>query len=126
RLIAAMHSLPGVTSATTLSASPLSGSVQVNMVTPEENRLPRSEQPPANFRLVGPEFFQTLGIAVLRGRPFSEADRGVGHEMPALITEPTARRLWPNQDALGRHFSRGLPGEAGFEVVGIVADARIT
>jgi predicted permease len=126
RMVAAMHSLPGVTSAATVSALPLSGASQVNMVVAEGSGLPRSEQPSANFRLVGPEFFRTLGIAVQRGRPFSEADRAAGHEMPALISGPTAQRLWPNQDAIGKRFSRGIEGEAGFEVVGIVADARIT
>ena len=126
RLIAAIHALPGVTSATTMSALPLSGSTQVNTITPEGSRLPRSEQPSANFRFVGPEFFRTLGIAVRRGRPFTDADRGAGHTMPALISERAAQRLWPGQEPIGRQFSRGIPGEAGFEVVGIVGDARIT
>src|SRR5207342_1593936 len=48
------------------------------------------------------------------------------HPMPALISEPTAARLFPGQDPLGRQFSRGIPGEAGFEVVGVVADAKLT
>jgi len=126
RLIARMHGLPGVTSATTMSALPLSGSTQVNSVSPEGSGRPRSEQPSANFRFVGPEFFRTLGIPVRRGRPFTDADRGAGHSMPALISEPTAQRLWPGQEAIGKRFSRGIPGEAGFEVVGIVGDARIT
>ena len=46
--------------------------------------------------------------------------------MPALISEPTAARLFPGQDPVGRQFSRGIPGEAGFEVVGVVADAKLT
>jgi predicted permease len=126
RLVAAVRALPDVVSATTLSATPLSGSTQVNTVAPDGSRLPRSEQPSANFRFVGPEFFRTLGIAIERGRPFTDADRGPGRSTPALISDRTAQRLWPGQDALGQRFSRGIPGEAGFEVVGIVADARIT
>jgi putative ABC transport system permease protein len=46
--------------------------------------------------------------------------------MPALVSDRTAERMWPGQDALGKRFSRGIPGESGFEVVGIVADAKIT
>jgi putative ABC transport system permease protein len=34
--------------------------------------------------------------------------------------------MWPGQDPIGRQFSRGIPGEQGFEVVGVVADARLT
>ena len=126
RMIAAMQALPGVTSASALSVPPLTGSGQVNVIAPDGSTKPRSEQPSANFRFVGTEFFRTLGIAVRRGRAFSEADRRPGHAMPALITEPTAQRLWPGQDALGKRFSRGIPGEDGFEVVGIVADAKLT
>ena len=126
RLLAAMRALPGVTGATALSSPPLSGSGQVNAIAPDGSPLPRSAQPSANFRFVGTDFFRTMGIAVLRGRAFTEADRGRANVMPALITEPTARRLWPNEDPLGRRFSRALPNETGFEVVGIVADARLT
>jgi putative ABC transport system permease protein len=126
RLLAAVHLLPGVASATVISVNPLSGSGQVNGIAPEGSALPRSEHPNANFRFVGPEFFRTMGIAVLRGRAFTDAERPPSHSMPALISDRTAQRLWPNQDAIGRRFSRGIPGEDGFEVVGIVADAKIT
>jgi putative ABC transport system permease protein len=126
RLLAAMPGLPGVASASLISVSPLSGSGQVNGIGPEGTTQPRSEFATANFRFVGPDFFRTIGIAVLRGRAFTDADRPPAHAMPALITDRTAQKLWPNQDALGKRFSRGIPGEDGFEVVGIVADAKIT
>ena len=75
----------------------------------------------------GPEFFGRPASPMLRGRLFTDADRGPGRAMPpALVSEPTAKRRWPGQDAVGRTFSRALPGEEGFKVVGVVADARIT
>ena len=134
RLIAAAQGLPGVTSATTLSVPPLTGSAQVNTIVPDGSTRPRSAEPSANFRFVGPDFFRTLGIAILRGRAFTEADRAPStqhsapstHPMPVLMSEPTAQSLWPGQDAIGKRFSRAIPGEAGFEVVGIVADAKLT
>jgi putative ABC transport system permease protein len=126
RLLPTVRALPGVSSASVISASPLSGSGQVNAVVPAGSARPRSEHPSANYRFVGPEFFQTMGIAVLRGRTFTDAERPPAHMMPALISDRTAQRLWPDQDALGKQFSRGIPGEAGFEVVGIVADAKLT
>jgi ABC-type antimicrobial peptide transport system permease subunit len=46
--------------------------------------------------------------------------------MPALVSDRTAERIWPGENAVGKRFSRGIPGEAGFEVVGVVADAKIT
>jgi len=126
RLLDALRGLPGVTSATALSAPPLSGSGQVNTIAPEGSPLPRSSQPSANFRFVGTDFFRTMGMTVLRGRAFTDRDRGEGRMMPALVSEPTARRLWPGGDPLGKHFSRDIPGEAGFEVIGVVADAKLT
>jgi putative ABC transport system permease protein len=126
RLVAAVRMSPGVAAVSPISAPPLSGSGQVNTVVPEGGARPRSEYPSANFRFVGPEFFRTMGIAVLSGRPFTDAERPPRHAMPALVSDRTAARLWPEQDALGKRFSRGLPGEDGFEVVGVVADAKIT
>jgi putative ABC transport system permease protein len=126
RLIAAVGVLPGVAAASPLSVPPLSGSGQVNTIVPAGSAHPRSENPSANFRFVGPEFFRTMGIAVRSGRPFTDAERPPQHSMPALVSDRTAARLWPGQDALGKRFSRGLPGEDGFEVVGVVADAKIT
>ena len=126
RLVAAVRALPGVQSASTLSAPPLSGSTQVNSIAPDGSTLPRSEQPSANYRFVGPDFFRALGITILRGRAFGENEgRGRG-TMPALVSDRTAARLWPGQDPIGKRFSRGLPDEAGFEVVGVVADAKLT
>jgi putative ABC transport system permease protein len=126
RLLDAVRPLPGVSSATVISVAPLTGSGTVNGIAPEGSTLPRSAQPNANFRFVGTEFFRTLGIAVLRGRVFTEADRLPGRTMPALISAPTAERLWPGQDAVGKRFSRSIPGEDGFEVVGVVTDAKLT
>jgi hypothetical protein len=45
---------------------------------------------------------------------------------PAVVSASLARRLWPEQDAIGKEFSRGIDGEAGFEVIGIADDARTT
>ena len=126
RLLAATRALPGVVSASTISMPPLAGEGQVNTVAADGATGARSEQPTANFRFVAPDFFRTLGIAILRGRAFADRDRTWADRTPALVSEPTARQLWPGEDALGKRFSRGLPGEPGFEVVGVVADAKLT
>jgi macrolide transport system ATP-binding/permease protein len=126
RLIATLQAVPGVQSATTVSALPLSGSTQVNAIAPDGSTIPRSMQPSANFRFVSPDFFRTLGIRIVRGRPFGEHEGRTTGAMPALVSDRTAQRLWPGQDAIGKRFSRAIPGEAGFEVVGVVADAKLT
>jgi predicted permease len=126
RVLAAIHGVPAVEHVTPTSMLPLAGGGQVNFIAPEGNTRPRSEQPSANFRMVGPEYFQTLGIRILRGRTFSDAERDPRQPMPAVISEPTASRLWPAADPLGKRFGRTIPGERLFEVVGVVADAHTT
>jgi putative ABC transport system permease protein len=126
RLLASIQAQPGVITASTTSLLPLTGQGQINFIAPDGSRRPRSEQPSANFRFVAPTFFQTLGLAILRGRAFTDAERDPGRPAPALVSEPAAASLWPGEDPLGRRFSRGIEGEQGFEVVGIVADARTT
>ncbi len=126
RLLAAIHALAGVERATTTSRLPLSGGGQVMFVAPEGSTAPVSEMASANFRFVAPEFFRTLGIPVRRGRSFTDAERDPNRPAPALVSEPTAARLWPGEDPIGKRFRRGPQAEQGFEVVGVVADARTT
>lgn len=129
RLLAALQALPGVSSATTTSMLPLRGQSQINFVAVEGQTLRAAnlaDLPSANFRLVSPEFFRTLGIAIRQGRSFTDAERDANRPAPALVSESTAARLWPGTDPLGQRFSRGIPSEQGFEVVGVAADARTT
>jgi putative ABC transport system permease protein len=65
-------------------------------------------------------YFAAIGLPLLRGRLLTPDD----HSRPvAVISDRTARTLWPGQDALGRSFRRGR-GDL-FQVVGVVADAKI-
>ncbi len=77
--------------------------------------------PSANFRIVTPGYFRTMGIPVLRGRPFSETD-GPEDAPVGLINETMARILWPGQDPVGKEIL--LFGNQPFEVVGVVGDVR--
>ena len=73
-------------------------------------------------------YFETLRIAMLRGRAFTrqEANRGAP---VAVISESTARHFWPGEDPLGKHFSLD-PGAHNkfrdFEVIGIAKDVRLS
>ncbi len=126
RLLAGIHTIPGVEGVTTTSIIPLAGQGQVNFVAVEGDTRPRSERPTANFRFIAPDFFKTLGVSILRGRTFADTERDPRRPAPALVTQRTAAQLWPGADPLGKLFSRGQTDEQGFEVVGIVADARTT
>jgi putative ABC transport system permease protein len=125
RLLAAVHALPGVSAVSTTSVLPLRGSTGTNSIAPEGKTWTISEMPIANFRFVAPDYFRTLGLAVKRGRPFTDAERDAKRPAPVLISESISVRVWPGEDPIGKRFSRGVPNEQGFEVVGIVGDARM-
>jgi len=65
-------------------------------------------------------YFAAVGLPLLRGRLLTSDDHA---RAVAVISDHTARTLWPGQDALGRSFRRGR-GDI-FQVVGVVADAKI-
>jgi ABC-type antimicrobial peptide transport system permease subunit len=78
----------------------------------------------ANY--VSPSYFETLGIPLLRGRTFTRRENELGGPV-AVISDSTARRLWPGEDALGKRAKldmnfRGKWQE--FEVVGVAKDVR--
>jgi putative ABC transport system permease protein len=74
----------------------------------------------ASLRFVTPGFFATMRIPFRTGRDVADSDT---KERPsvAVVSESLARRYWPNQDPLGRHFKMAF---ADRTVVGVVGDIR--
>jgi macrolide transport system ATP-binding/permease protein len=76
----------------------------------------------ASQNIVSPDFFETLGIPILRGRGFLDADWNTGPEV-AIINETMARRFWPGQEAIGKRLRVG-ESKGYSEIVGVVKDTR--
>src|SRR5271156_3720247 len=73
---------------------------------------------------VSPGYLETMGQAIVRGRSISEQDTSNARNV-AVVSETFAKRFFPNQDAIGKHFGMDLPQySSSFEVVGIVRDAK--
>ncbi len=70
---------------------------------------------------VGPEYFEAVGVPLLRGREFRSTDRE-GAPLVAVINETLARRFWPGQDPVGKTIS--YAAEADVEIIGLVKDHR--
>ena len=68
--------------------------------------------------VVSPEYFQTLGIPLRRGRQFTEDDVRSGAS-PAVISQAMASRFWPGADPIGRRF---VDNGTSHSVIGVVAD----
>ena len=72
--------------------------------------------------VVSPDYFRTLGVAVLEGREFSDSDDGDAPPV-ALVNRALAERLWPGRSAVGRVLA--FPRSGGRRtVVGVVEDMR--
>ncbi len=89
-----------------------------------------SEDPRAQLRAVSPGFFAALGVPILSGRDFDDLDGQKGNEPVAIVSETLAKRMFPNQDAVGRHvywtdpvlqFAPGI-NSAPHRIIGVTTD----
>jgi predicted permease len=72
---------------------------------------------------VTPEYFQLIGIPLLRGRLFNQFDTDVAPQV-AVVNESFARTYWPNGDAVGKRFKSTRPDSPWITVVGVITNAR--
>ena len=66
-------------------------------------RGPGEEDPRGRFRTISPGFFASLGIPILAGRDFNDADRR-GTESVVVVSQSLAQRMFPNGDAVNHHL----------------------
>jgi len=95
------------------------------LIVPEGHGVPQmDDKSNASWDRVSPGYLETMGQPILRGRSISEEDtastRGV-----AVVNETFAKRFFPGEDAIGKHFGLDMPEySTAFEIVGIVRDAK--
>jgi putative ABC transport system permease protein len=124
-LLAQLRAAPGVQAVSPVVAMPFSGTggwtgrAGIAGQSPEE----AVKNPMFNMDVVTPDYFETFGLRILRGRGFTEADRK-GAEQVVVISETTARQYWPNQDPIGKRLFIGGELDQPFTVVGLVPDTR--
>jgi putative ABC transport system permease protein len=122
-LLEQVRTSPGVAGTAVVNTLPLGGRVAKRSLE-VENYTPAAGQdlsPLFWLHVVTPDYFRVMGIPLLSGRTFVDAD--VSGEPVAIITAGTARRYWPNQNALGKHIHL-LDDKTWRTIVGIIADVR--
>jgi hypothetical protein len=143
RLIERLRDTPGVRSAGAVSHIPLGGSDNWMMLQIEGREAPaRGQEPQAPVRIATPEYFETLGIPLIRGRFFRDADARMAiplirwypqqpypaeFERPqpapvAVISETAARQFWPDEDPIGKRIR--VLFSPDITIVGVVGDIR--
>jgi putative ABC transport system permease protein len=128
QVLEAVRALPGVRSAATTTTLPMSGSNQSGSFQIEGRQLAPGESSPHGDRwMPSDDYFQTMGIPLVKGRYFDARDTA---ESPfvAIASEALARKYWPNEDPVGKRitFNR-IPNTQDpqwREVVGVVRHVR--
>ncbi|MBS0660477.1 MAG: ABC transporter permease [Verrucomicrobia bacterium] len=126
RLLSDLRNTPGVEAAAVGDSLPLNGNDSASpYVRAERGELPLNERPLGLTRAVAPGYFQALGVPLLRGRDFTDRDQ---HDAPlvVILSQATAKKLFPNEDPLGRRILFGTDNGSGLpsEVIGVVGDVR--
>jgi predicted permease len=121
---ARVRTLPGVQSASLASYVPMGGFPSKAPVSIEGRPIPPGQQAPrVLFNCIDPPYFETMRIALLRGRGFTDSDNESA-PLVAIINLTMANRFWPRQDPIGKRFS--MKGDTGpfAEVVGMTSDGK--
>jgi predicted permease len=123
RLLDRLQAVPGVRSAAFSMNGPLANSSRTSSMSVEGHQAAPHEDVVTNEETVTDRYFDTVGLRVLDGRGFTAEDRN-----PALrrsvINATMARRFFPGQSAIGKHWSYGAIDKDAFTIVGVVEDAR--
>jgi predicted permease len=121
-VLAQVRVLPGIQTAGVTSKLPLLGDSFGDEIDFREVPASRDKPQIGQYRFVSPDYFETIGLPLVKGRLLSEADRG---KDVAIISESVAQNLIPGRDPIGMHLLWGDSGpEKPREIIGVVADVR--
>jgi putative ABC transport system permease protein len=115
--------LPDVESAGMVNRLPLAGGTQIGWVEVEGADAGTISVASTDWRVVTPDYFRTLDIPIVSGRPFSNADDDKA-PLVGIIDERLARAAWPDRRVIGRRFRAGYAGAPWITIIGVVGHIR--
>ena len=121
-----MGRVPGVESIGAVSAMPFALAnigVQTPFAIEGRPAAAPGEAPNAYTTVTTHGYFETMGVALRRGRTFAESDNATGGKV-AILSESFVRKYFPNEDPIGKRIAVRFDGGQSREIVGIVADVR--
>ena len=124
-VIRRVRAIPGVEAVAAVDNLPLSRGVRAIAMRIEGQfeDLRRSLPMIEHYQIVTPDYFSTIGIPVVEGRPLNDDDRAGAPDI-ALVSESFARHFWPAGGAVGKRIGYPWPSE-WVTIVGMVRDAQI-
>lgn len=125
-LLDSLTAHPAISAAGATGSVPLSGHNTGSALTVDGRPLEPTAQPPTiGWQYVSPGYFEAMGMPLVRGRAFTDADVGRTPHV-TIVNETLARRFFPGDDPVGRRVAYGLQGDSvdWHEIIGVVGDVR--
>ena len=125
-LVQRVNALPGVESAAVVNYLPLGGANSSDDYLVEgAPEPPPGQENDGRYRVCSADYFQTMGIPILKGRGFTEQDKA-GAPPVIIVNETLAQKHWPDGDAIGKRirFYGPLDRNPWLEIVGITRDVK--
>jgi macrolide transport system ATP-binding/permease protein len=121
----AFSASPGVVNVSFSRYVPLAGYLWGGCVVRQGYSAPRQgERCFSSSDRVSPQFLDSIGVPILRGRGFTAADVSGGQSV-VIVNEAFARQFFPSEDPIGRHFGMEPKYASAFEIVGVFADFKM-
>jgi len=123
QVVETVKQVPGVESVSLIRGLPFSGNGGTAAIVLPDRELPaKGTEPEVMFNTAMPNYFETMGIPLLRGRTFGSQDQ-LNSPTALIINQMMANRFWPNQDPLGKQIKFVEDNSVG-TIVGVVGDAK--
>src|SRR5262249_13704091 len=122
QLLSRIRALGSVSSAGVVNSLPIAGFQGASMIAIEGRPAPKSLAAGmiVGQRVISPDYFKTMGTALLAGRDFTDRDAENAPRV-AVINQALAHRYFPNEDPLGKRIRIDEPGEVWQTIVGVTA-----
>lgn len=123
KLLDRVQSEPGVQYASVSRGIPFEGWSGNGFVTPENPHPPMSDIPTANPIMIGPQYFRAMGVPVIEGRGFTDAD--IESTLPvAIVNKELVRETWPGQNPIGKRMKMYGDEYPWLTVIGVAGNVR--
>jgi putative ABC transport system permease protein len=123
QLMEKVGGLPGVQAVGASNVIPLNDDFVLSFEVQGRAPLPPGAGQSTNFYAVSADYFKAMGISLRRGRLFTEGDTSNSPHV-ALINETMAKKIFPDEDPIGKRISFGGKNPDWYEIVGIVGDTK--
>lgn len=125
-LVNRVKAIPGVQSTAVVNYLPLGGSNSSSSFAVEGfPEPPPGQSLLGRYRVCSPDYFQAMGITVVKGRSFNDNDKA-GAPRVVIVNETLARKYWPNEDPIGKRmrFDGPIDRNPWMQVIGVIGDVK--